>query len=252
MPTHTIQALRDHCLTIATRPFTARGTSVARCTQCRLAKFACLCQWQVSINTSVHFILLMHRKEVYKTTNTGRLIEDLFPEQTRAFLWDRTAPAPALIHALTDTERHTVILYPNENTISLTNQNTGFETGVSEGNDDHKKPLTVVLLDGTWKQASRMARLSPWLQGIPTISIKPAESQDGNTIRYVRQAQQPEQLSTAQAAACILDNTGDTVAATALRHYFSVFNQHCQSTRSNVPPTVGESHHFLSQLKAGT
>lgn len=254
--THAVDQLREFCLRTSTRPFKARGSSVVRCKRCMMAQSACICPWQTQQTIPLEFILIMHRKEVYKTTNSGRLIADLFPEQTHAFLWDRTKPDPALLELLSDDRYHTRVLFPEDGVDEAEEQREdGGEEGreerikeektseIESANTSNKpdKPQRIVLLDGTWKQASRMVRLSQWLKTLPRISIHP--EQQSHT--YIRQAIREGQLSTAQAAACLLKEQGLETASDTLHHYFAVFNQHCIATRRNITPEITESHRYL-------
>lgn len=262
--THAFYQLREDSLTSCTRPFNARGSIVKRCPSCHLATFACLCPWQLSSASDIHFTLIVHRKELYKTTNTGRLIADLLPDSSSAYLWSRTEPKPQLLAEINDPSKRTVLLFPETQTIGTDNRVTHAEqknkvrkdkvhtTGIEGGED--KRPLNVILLDGTWKQASRMANLSLWLQDIERLSLdhhqyiqnKPADNKEND---YIRKAPLKHQLSTAQAAACVLRQFEDNENATLLEHYFSVFNQHCIATRRNIKPTISDAHLALTAAK---
>ena len=246
-----VDRLRDYCQTLSTRSFSARGSLVVRCEQCHLAKFACLCPWQLSMPSKIEFILLMHRKEVYKTTNTGRLIADMFPDSTHAFLWDRTEPSTALVQQLNNKQRNIMIVFPDNHHVQSTSEHktqatereTKKKTHEEKTKNNEHAALTVVLLDGTWKQASRMMRLSPWLQHLPRLALTVNKPKN----HYIRQAKHQDQLATAQAAAYILEQHNETDAARCLEHYFSIFNQHCIATRRNITPIIGESHNFLKR-----
>lgn len=205
---------------------------MVRCEHCLLASHACMCRWKVQATIPIEFVLVMHRKEVYKTTNSGRLIADVFPEQTHAFLWDRTEPDPQLLALLNDPQYRSAILFPEESQTPMTAE--------PQAPADNR-PLRIILLDGTWKQASRMVRLSDWLKSLPRISIHPQEQPQP----YIRQAIREGQLSTAQAAACLLQQYHLEEASQCLHHYFSVFNQHCIATRRNITPAITQAHRYL-------
>ncbi len=180
----------------------------------------------------------MHRKELYKTTNTGHLVAGLFPESCSVYLWSRTEPDANLLAELSDERRQIVLLFPE-------NQTTNLADRPSQQPD---RPLTVILLDGTWKQASRMANLSHWLKDQKRLSIT-SESTSQHEQQYLRKAPESHQLSTAQAAAWVLKHYNEVDNAELLNHTFAVFNQHCISTRRNIRPIPGPSHHFLEQAK---
>ena len=55
------------------KPFVTRGANVKRCEQCRLPVTACICEYRSEAESQVEFVVLMHRYETYKPTNTGRL-----------------------------------------------------------------------------------------------------------------------------------------------------------------------------------
>src|SRR5690606_23305058 len=223
--------LRQDCLARSTRPFLARGKSVQRCDLCQLARQACICPWRAEMTAPVDFVLLLHHDEVFKPTNTGRLIADLFPSQTYAFEWSRTEPPEELLHLLAEPQRYPVIVFPAD--------------GESEREVYRDTPpplderrLTFLLLDGTWRQASRMFRASPWLANLPVFTF--ATAREGQYA--VRQAIREGQLATAEAAAELLRLCGGERAGQTLTDYFAVFNEHYLATRGSRPARMLDAH----------
>ncbi|WP_231908888.1 DTW domain-containing protein [Marinomonas sp. TW1] len=138
------------------RPFLARGSNAKRCPSCLMAKFACFCTQRQMQNTSLQFILLYHRDEIHKPTNSGRLIADLFPNQTKAFIWSRTEPDKALLNLLNELKESCTILFPNTETAQNQGRNVRDQQDILKTDEETGKPHTFVILDGTWKQASKM------------------------------------------------------------------------------------------------
>lgn len=232
--------LRQYCIANSTREFNARGKSVVRCESCQLAIKACICAWRPQTNISCEFILLMHREELFKPTNTGRLIADIFPQQTRAFCWSRTQPDPNLLSILNDPRRINLIVFPDESTEGSISPSVTVDESFVHSHSD--KIITCILLDGTWKQSGRMFHLSRWLDNIPCVSLP-----DVMTKSYaVRKSHLEHYLSTAEAAALCLDLIGDTQSANLLRDYFGIFNQHYLATRGGYTPETTEIHQRLS------
>lgn len=235
------ERLRAKCLAGATRPFRARGTAVKRCPRCLLGECVCICAWRRPMAVGFDIVLLMHRDEVFKPTNSGRLIADLFPRNTYAFEWSRTAPAPALLELLGDDARYPVIAFPADAHTTRT-----VHRGRTQLPADKK--LTLILLDGTWKQARKMFKTSAWLQSLPLLEI------DAPTLgNYsVRKAAGTGQLATAEAAAALLFACAETDAAEALADYFAVFNCHYVATRMNTVPqqTIHHQRIAAANLKA--
>lgn len=231
--------LRSRRLAEATREFLARGKSVIRCEDCQLASYACICQWRPTLNSRSEFVLLMHRDEVLKPTNTGRLIADVLPAHTHAFCWSRTEPDVNLLALLRDPQRRCLIVFPEEaNDAAATSREL-----VSVLPDDDRIN-TFILLDGTWKQSGRMFHLSRWLDSYACVVLP-----DGDGRGYaVRKSHQDNYLSTAEAAALCLQLANENAIANTLLDYFQLFNLHYLATRACVPPQPGELHARLAQL----
>ena len=226
--------VRAQCLAESTRDFLARGKSVVRCQLCQMASYACICPWRPRLSSRCEFILLMHSDEVFKPTNTGRLIADAFPEQTHVFCWSRTQPSLALLQLLQDPRRQCFIVFPADTTTSHSHAIFS-EIPVSQ------KIPTFILLDGTWKQSSRMFNLSHWLDNIPCIAL-PAERARGYS---VRKSHQENYLSTAEAAALCLQVAQEQHNSDQLLNYFQLFNAHYLATRGCYLPEQGQLHQQL-------
>jgi DTW domain-containing protein len=231
--------LLERLRTQSTREFSARGKSVVRCDHCQLADYACICDWQTQLNSRVEFVLLLHRNEVFKPTNTGRLIADIFPGQTHAYCWSRTEPEQALLDLLHDENRQCFIVYPADSATSATKLRQVYvELPVNQ------KIKTFILLDATWKQSSRIFHLSRWLEEVPCVSLP-----EGTMRGYaVRKSHQDNYLSTAEAAALCLQMAGEQKNCEVLLDYFQLFNEHYLATRGCYPPVIGAVHQRLSAI----
>lgn len=231
---YSFSQLRTKRLAKATRPFLARGNAVARCQSCYLAQCACICNWKRELDIEMDLILLMHTDEILKPTNTGRLISDILPNNCFAFEWSRTEPEKALLALLQDPNRFVVILYPTQTT------RTAYQSPVKAANN---KKLTLIVIDGTWRQSKKIFNLSPWLQPYPTLDLslnQPASYE-------LRKAPNTNQLSTAEATALALKQCQQPNASELLNHYFNVFNLHYSAARIGQPPRLSKSHQALEQ-----
>ncbi|MGH1370943.1 MAG: tRNA-uridine aminocarboxypropyltransferase [Cellvibrionaceae bacterium] len=242
---HAVDLLRRRCEAESTRSFNARGITLKRCEFCQLGLKTCICEWRKARCSELQFVLIMHRDEVYKPTNTGRLIADVFPHQCQAFLWNRTQPDEALLALLNDRNRHCQLVFP---------------AGEQELREVHHRPLkpqtvnapinTIVLLDGTWKQARKMYSQAKWMKHLPLLdlssTLKNSEQDWGNY--RVRQACEEGQLATAEAAALALAANREIRASEHLLNYFSVFNEHYVATRANTQPRPLPAHQYLTEI----
>jgi DTW domain-containing protein YfiP len=83
----------------------------------------------------------------------------------------------------------------------------------ADGNERREWPVpsTLVILDGTWRQARRMRiRVAA---GMPVLTLPP----DGQSALRMRVRRVPEAMSTIEAIAGALDRLGDPEPAQALR-----------------------------------
>jgi DTW domain-containing protein YfiP len=105
------------------------------------------------------------------------------------------------------------------------------------------KTPTIILLDGTWKQARKMF-LSKWLHTLPTLSLEP-----NSLASYaLRNAPKAHQLSTAEAGIMVLNAFQQEEQANLLARYFDVFNHHYSAMRDTKAPEINELHEHLRRL----
>lgn len=239
-PAHAVARLRAERLARASKPFLARGSRGERCPGCRVPSSHCLCAWRPEVPARSGVCLLMHDVEPLKPSNTGWLIADVVAD-TEAFGWLRTAVDPALPSLLADPRWQPFLVFPGEYAAP---ERVVSEVVVEEG----RRPL-FVLLDATWTEARKMFRKSPYLDGLPVLSLQPEQLS-----RYrLRRSKRDDHLCTAEVAALCLDLAGDRDAAEALDAYLDVFTDHYLGAKHRRPVDAGdEAHRRLSAfLPAG-
>lgn len=225
MINNAVLQLRQQRLERSTKPFRARGCRVVRCQRCLLPVPTCLCHTIQPYTSRSRFCLVMFDTEPLKPSNTGRLIADILPD-TQAFLWSRTAPDPQLLAALSnpDYQPYLVFLADDE------------ESGrkVLRQLPSQGKPPLFVLLDGTWPEARKMFRKSPYLDALPILSL----NVDALSRYQLREASSAGQHCTAEIAIALLAQAGDDMAANGLSAHFDRFRKHY---------LAGKSHHTLRE-----
>ncbi|ETX11888.1 hypothetical protein MUS1_08075 [Marinomonas ushuaiensis DSM 15871] len=227
---HCVDTLREQCKLQSMRPFIARGSNAIRCSHCLMAEFACFCHLRESNDSPINFILLFHRNEIHKPTNSGRLIADLFPDDTQAYLWSRTEPQQDLLDHLKSQQGTCTLLFPHTETAQAQNRQPRTEFADVYGNN---KKHTFIILDGTWKQASKMFHQSEWLKDIPHFEIN-SEAQRSFLVRH---SHHKMQFATAEVTAMLLDSLGHNIASQKLFNYYQAFNEHCLASRKRGSKT---------------
>jgi len=260
---HAVQKLYQFRKSLSTTTYKARGQRVIRCDLCRLAKKYCICSiapQQNTITTNAGFVLLMYDTEVLKPSNTGKLIADLIPD-TFAFLWSRTTRNDELLALLDDKKWQPFVVFPKEYT---DDKRQVFTKKVVC--DEGKRPL-FVMLDGSWREAKKMFRKSPYLDKYPLISFDPRSYLDesalgdeeklspvGEDSRYtVRKTELEHQFSTAEVAARVLEMSGEKSNSQLLDLWFDVFNYQyqksvCQRNKGNEY-AIEDYQNFVEEQK---
>jgi DTW domain-containing protein len=180
--------------------------------------------------------LIMADIEALKPSNTGWLIADVVRD-TFAFGWTRTQVDPALLTLLADPQWQPFVVFPGEFVEEKRIVHTVPESPCI------KRPL-FILLDGTWPEASKMLRKSPYLDRFPVLSLAAEQIS-----RYkLRRSKRDDHFCTAEVAALCLDLAGEAHAAQALDAYLDVFTHHYLQAKHQKPFDADhEGHVRLNQ-----
>jgi DTW domain-containing protein YfiP len=234
---HAVSRLRAARLARSSKPFLARGgPRNLRCEGCRLAPGHCMCALRPSLPTTAGMCLLMADIEALKPSNTGWLIADVVAD-TFAFGWARTEVDPALIALLADPQWQPYLVFPGEflpeGRVLTDVLSPATATGGVPG-----KPL-FVLLDGTWPEARKMFRKSPYLDRLPVLSLQPEQLS-----RYrLRRSGRDGHLCTSEVAALCLELAGESHAAQTLEAYLDVFTHRYLQAKQQQPADENNAGH---------
>jgi DTW domain-containing protein len=238
MPPHAVARLRSACLSNnSSRPYLDRGTPrKQRCADCRLPPSHCMCDLRPVVPTRAAMCLIMAEFEPLKPSNTGWLIADVVPD-TAAFGWSRLQPDPALLALLDDPQWQPYLVFPGEFAASgrvVTDLQPGGAT----------RPL-FILLDGTWSEARKIFRKSPYLDRFPVLSLQPEQLS-----RYrLRRSSHEHHFCTSEVAALCLALAGEMHAAQTLEAYLDVYSSRYLRARQSVPvDPQDEAHRRLHAL----
>lgn len=208
------------------REFKARGSFVTRCEGCNLPVLNCLCPYRVTAASEAKVWLITHPLEHYKPTNTGRLIGDVLPE-TEVFTWYRTVPDERLLALLEDERYAPFVIFPDDQP-DYADRVVGMET-VTERQRAGRIPVFIIL-DGTWRQARRIFRKSPYLDRLPVLPL----ATERLTRYRLRKPASAAHLCTVEVAIELLRQAGDAQAAEVLDDYFDAFNDSYAASRRHV------------------
>jgi DTW domain-containing protein len=119
----------------------------------------CICALIPRVETRTHLVLVIHRIEYRKPSNTGRLAIECLPNSEVLVRGHEAQPSPFV----PDLASLPVLLFPHEDATPI------------EQFAASRRPVTLVVPDGTWRQASKMRRRVPGLLDVPCVWLPPGE-----------------------------------------------------------------------------
>jgi DTW domain-containing protein YfiP len=158
------------------------GLVAHRCPGCRLLVTACLCDLIPQVETRTRVLVVLHHFEKQKPSNTGRLALRCLPNSDAVTHGARGLPAAATAWA---EHGDPVLLFPHPDARPLATFCGG------------SRPVTLIVPDGTWRQAQRMRRRVAGLGDVPCAFV----TRDAPSAYRLRRTPDPRRLSTMEAIA---------------------------------------------------
>lgn len=163
-------------------PVRDRETAGSRCERCRLHLGLCVCPLLPRLETRTRLVLIMHRLEARKSTNTGRFAALCLANSQLVLRGDGERPDAPFV---CDDGSRPLLLFPHPDAQPLARPAA------------HEGPITLVVPDGTWRQASKVRKRVPGLDGLPCVALPPEGPSDYRLRRWPHE----EGLSTLEAVA---------------------------------------------------
>lgn len=174
------------------------------CGNCGLNRNLCVCSLIPKLNLKTKVCLVIHAKELKRTTNTGQLaIKALMNSEIRI---RGAIRQPLDLSNILDQKYQTFLFYPAQDALDL-NQ---------ELIQKDSRPIQLIVPDGNWRQASKVHYRHKELKDIPRVMIKTPN----NSKYHLRAENTPEGMATLQAIAHALGIIeGENVKTTLLKLY---------------------------------
>lgn len=182
----------------------------ATCNKCGLPIINCLCDNAPNIKTNARIWILSTEKEFYRPSNTARLLELVNPNSTEIFLWERKKIPEKLVAYLNNDLYEPFLLFPIES----------FETELRkvEYKSTGKIPAFIII-DGTWKEARKIFRKSPYLDALPLLSLEP----DFKSNYDLRRGVVDGNLCTIEVAMEVLKINREIESSQVINEFFNLF-----------------------------
>ena len=152
------------------------------CPVCRMHPERCICAQIPKLNLRTRLSLVIHFKELRRTTNTGMLAVHALTNSA-AFVRGE-AGKPLDLSPLLSDDYESYVLYPEEGALEIESIRP-------------RKPVHLIVADGNWRQAGKLNVRHPELRHLPRLKIS-AENKSEN---HLRKEHFQEGYSTLQAIA---------------------------------------------------
>ncbi len=156
------------------------------CPRCGLGRSLCLCSLIPKLNLRTFLSLVIHAKELKRTTNSGQLALHSWPNSEmiiRGTKADSENAPPEILKA----GYHPLLFFPADDAIELT---ADFARSLNG-------PIQLIVPDGNWRQASKVHSRIPELTNVTRVKI----STPNEGLVHLRAEHRPEGMSTLEAIA---------------------------------------------------
>jgi DTW domain-containing protein YfiP len=177
----------------------------------------CVCALIPSVPTRTRLALVIHYCEERKPTNSGLLAARCLPNSEVYVRGIADQPAPAFV---VDVATQPLLLFPHPTAVPLSD----FAGGT--------RAITLVVPDGTWRQASKVSHRMPGLAGVPFVTLPP----DAPTIYRLRAEKHGARLATLEAIARALGILEGAHVREALERVFRVMVERTLWSRGAMRP----------------
>lgn len=173
------------------------------CQTCHYPQATCLCAVVKPVVSKHQIVILQHPSETTHAKGSVRLV-GLCMDEARVEVGETTEDFAQLKQDLLIQNNACYLVYPRENAVAVE----------SMGKQD--QPLTLILLDASWKKAYKLLMLNPWLSDLPCIGfnqLPPSQYQ-------IRKSSKSYSLSTLESVVYCLNNLDDTCNTAPLMQVF--------------------------------
>jgi DTW domain-containing protein len=176
--------------------------TLPRCPRCALHLRLCLCGSIEPLRLATRVVVLRHRKEFFKPTNTGRLVPLALVEGEIRVFGARGEELDT--RELLVPERRTLLLYPSPDSLPLARE------------PDDLRPVTLIVPDSDWRRAFKLATREERLASVPRVHLP-----EGPPSEYrLRRHSDPRFLATFEAVARALGILEGEAVQAQLEHVF--------------------------------
>lgn len=194
-----------------------------RCPECLMSGLLCLCDDLPKVPLRrTRVIVLMHYLELKTSTNTARIANLMLPESEVRL---RGRPGqPLEEQGLVVPERRSLFLFPSP------------QSRVLDGDflrELSSEPVNLIVPDGSWRQAQKVAQRVPALAGVQHVRLEPGPPSE----YQLRAEPNPEAVCTLEAIARALGVLEGQAVRDSMEHWFRVMVERTLWSRGKLKDT---------------
>ncbi|OFZ29528.1 MAG: DTW domain-containing protein [Bdellovibrionales bacterium RIFCSPHIGHO2_01_FULL_40_29] len=159
------------------------------CAGCGLHHDLCICSQIPKLDLKTRVSLIIHRREMKRTTNTGMLALKALTNSEMRIRGDQNRQPLDLSDLMNPTHR-TLLFYPSDDAIELTPELIAQDP----------RPIMLIVPDGNWRQASKVSIRHPELQSAVRVKLGGINT----SAHHLRAEHMVEGMATLQAIAYAL------------------------------------------------
>lgn len=209
---------------------TRRHNAHLRCPRCRMHGSLCVCALIPTIETRTRLVLVIHRYEARKPSNTGRLAAACLTNSEVITRGHASEPTAAFAPAAGS---QPLLLFPHDDAVPLSTLSPLVRSPA---------PVTLIVPDGTWRQASKVRQRVPGLRDVPCVSLPP----DAPSIYRLRSEAHDHGLATIEAIARALGILDGAHVRQALEQVFRAMVERTLWSRGEI-----ETHEVTGGVPEG-
>lgn len=196
----------------------SRTRSKDRCLKCHMRRVLCICDLAVQLELKTKIIVLLHKRESSRPTNTGRLLKLAIPNVEVRIRGDKDLPMNS--EGLVLPDRENLLFYPSGKAVELS----------QEFLETITKPINLIVPDGSWRQAAKVMKRESVLKDVTHVKLPVGPIPK----HRLRKESKPGGLSTFEAVARALGFIEDPSVQKNLEDFFKILAERTLWSRAKL------------------